>query len=82
MHEVLQVKDRDLLCRTLLKDPSGQLQNNHDYRGIFSKIQSNSKERIVWNYLFDNLKDLSLICHRKKDLTVFGSASQTILRLT
>ena len=34
MHEVLQVKDRDLLCRKLLKDLSGQLQSNHDYHGI------------------------------------------------
>ena len=56
MHEVLQVKDRGLLCRKLLKDPLGQLQNNHDYRGIFSKIQLNLREHIVWSYLSDTRK--------------------------
>ena len=80
MHEVLQVKDHDLLCQTLLKDPSTQQKNNHDYHGILSKIQLNLKERIVWNYLFDTCKDIRLIFHRKQDLTVFGSASKTILR--
>ena len=66
MHEVLQVKDRDLLCRKLLKDPSGQLQNNHDYGGTFSKIQLSLQERIVWSYLSDTRKDFHLIFRQKR----------------
>ena len=81
-HEALQVKDYNIFCQTLLKDQSTQSQNNHDYYCIFSKIQSILKEHIEWNYLFHIRKDICLIGHRKKDLTGFGLASPTILRLS
>ena len=70
--EFLQAKGHIFLCRPLLTDPSTQQQNNHDYHCIFSMIQSNLKERIVWNYLFNTCIDIGLIYHRKKDLTAFG----------
>ena len=78
MHEVLQVKDSYLLCQKLLEDPSRKLQSNHDYHGIFSKIQSTLEERIVWSYLFDTRKDVHLIFHQRRDLTVSKSTSRTI----